>query len=147
MKHAICRMRIFLLTAADLNILVSRVLDRMSHNKIRLWNPEIETLTLWPPDAKGWWPPEADSLEKTLMLGKIEGRRRRGWQKMRWLDGLTASMDMSLSKHWELVKDREAWCDAVHRLQNQAQLGDWTTTITIPPLTKYFLHVTWGDIK
>ena len=85
--------------------------------------PQAEAPILWPLDVK------ANSLEKTLMLGKTEGQRRRGWQRMSWLDNITNSMDMNWSKLWETVKDRGDWYATVHGVtKSQTRLSNWKTT-------------------
>ena len=77
----------------------------------------------------GYMKQRADSLEKTPVLSKTEGKRIRGWQRMRWFEGIIDSMDTSLSKVWEIVKDREGWCVAVHEVtESWTWLNDWTTT-------------------
>ena len=96
-----------------------------------------ESPILWPPDAKNWL------IGKDPDAGKDSGRRRRGWQRMRWLDGITDSMDMSLSNLWELAADREAWRDAVHGSQRVGH--DWATELNRAgwPIAKIFENLSY----
>ena len=130
-----CWRRLLILpwTARRSNQSILKEINPNIHWKDWCWSWSSTTLTSWYQ--------RADSLEKTPMLGKIEGRRRSGWQRMRWFDGIIDSMDMCLSKLQEIVKDKDAWCDTVHGIaRNQTRLWDWTTVTARRPKNRSTQH-------